>query len=196
MSPVIWMSAFVGVVIFLMQSETASGEMCYAPCRNGREYLVRNLPDKNQAAQLLDETHQQLIKACLVLQKNHPDDPRVSRLVSRFANTTICESLANNGNTSYSINKGEKIYLCLRAKDGSNSFVDPNLLLFVALHEISHIMTTSVGHTPEFWENFKFVLENCQAANIYQCIDFSKDPRAYCGMTVTNSPASCPAPQK
>ena len=30
---------------------------------------------------------------------------------------------------------------------------------FVALHELSHVMTVSVGHTQEFWENFKFLLK-------------------------------------
>ena len=31
--------------------------------------------------------------------------------------------------------------------------VDKNLLLFVALHELSHIMTVSLNHTEEFWDN-------------------------------------------
>ena len=30
--------------------------------------------------------------------------------------------------------------------------------MFVTLHELAHVMTVSVGHTEEFWTNFKFLL--------------------------------------
>ena len=36
---------------------------------------------------------------------------------------------------------------------------DENTLTFVALHELSHVMTVSVGHKQEFWDNFKFILK-------------------------------------
>jgi predicted metal-dependent hydrolase len=58
----------------------------------------------------------------------------------------------------------------------------------VALHELSHIMTTSIGHKQEFWQNFKFVLENAKEANIYQPIDYKKNPKEYCGMTINDNP--------
>ena len=31
--------------------------------------------------------------------------------------------------------------------------------MFVAIHELAHIMTESVGHEPEFWDNMGFLLE-------------------------------------
>jgi len=193
-SVVLWVTVFVVFMMFLMQADKSWGDMTYMKSReNFKEYRVRNLDDKQEAAEILGRTHERLKKACKLLARNHPNDPRVQRLNNRFPNTTLAEADGSGNHTSYSINKGEKIVLCLRAKDGSNRFVDENLLLFVALHELSHIMTKSVGHTPEFWSNFKFVLENCQRAGLYRCIDFSKTPMPYCGITVTNSPASCSA---
>jgi predicted metal-dependent hydrolase len=35
--------------------------------------------------------------------------------------------------------------------------------MFVAIHEMSHTCTKSVGHKSEFWENFKFLLENAKS---------------------------------
>jgi predicted metal-dependent hydrolase len=61
-------------------------------------------------------------------------------------------------------------------------------LTFVALHELSHIMTLSIGHKLEFWENFKFVLECAKEAGIHDPLNYKKDPRQYCGMSITDNP--------
>lgn len=189
---IIWITVFVIIITVIMKGEEIMGDMTYVQSRETfLQYRVRNLPDKEEASNMLGRTHIKLRKACEILQRNHPEDERVQRLNKRFPDTTLAEADGSGNHTSYSINKGEKIVLCMRSKDGSNSFVDENLLLFVALHELSHIMTKSVGHTQEFWDNFKFVLENCQKDGLYKCIDFSKSPMPYCGITVTNSPLSC-----
>ena len=49
-------------------------------------------------------------------------------------------------------------------------------------------MTKSIGHTPEFWKNFKFLLQNAVAINLYTNEDYSKNPKPYCGIKVTDSP--------
>ena len=66
--------------------------------------------------------------------------------------------------------------------------IDLNTLTFVALHELSHIMTTSIGHKQEFWNNFKFLLKNAKDANIYIPIDYENNPTEYCGMTLNDNP--------
>jgi predicted metal-dependent hydrolase len=60
--------------------------------------------------------------------------------------------------------------------------------MFVAIHEIAHIMTLSVGHTEEFWQNFKFLLEHAVQLGIYEPIDYKKNPKNYCGMTISDNP--------
>ena len=61
-------------------------------------------------------------------------------------------------------------------------------LMFVALHELSHIMTESTGHTTEFWKNFKFLLENAVEFDIYEPINYKENPEQYCGMQITDNP--------
>ena len=53
-------------------------------------------------------------------------------------------------------------------------------MMFVALHELGHLMTKSVGHEPEFWDNFKILLKVGIDINVYQHIDFHKNPKDYC----------------
>ena len=31
--------------------------------------------------------------------------------------------------------------------------------MFVALHELAHVMSSSIGHTEEFWDNFRYLLK-------------------------------------
>ena len=63
-----------------------------------------------------------------------------------------------------------------------------NTLTFVAIHELSHVMTKSIGHKQEFWENFKFLLENAKEINVYNPVDYKKSPQEYCGMQITENP--------
>lgn len=184
-----------GVVLtlsYLIKREKDNDSMCYVrSTTNGKEYRVRKLEDKSHACELLASTHDKLLSICNHLHNKYPKDKRVKKLMRRFPYTSLCESEGSSSQTSYSINKGEKIVLCMRSKNGSNKLVDPNLLLFVALHELAHIMTNSIGHKTEFWDNFKFLLKESQENGYYQCINFSSNPQKYCGISVTSSPMPC-----
>jgi hypothetical protein len=189
---ILLITIFVVVAAFSVKLEESWSDLTYVTCPlDGVSYRVRNLPDKERAAELLARTRSKLFTACELMKQRHGSNPRVQRMVERFKSTQLAEAEGSEKNTSYSINKGDKIVLCLRQKDGSNRMVDENLLLFVALHELSHIMTKSIGHTDEFWNNFRIVLETCQEAGLYKCQDFSANPQKYCGITVTNTPAPC-----
>ena len=87
------------------------------------------------------------------------------------------------------MNKGEEIHLCLRQRAGGNeALVHENVMTFVALHELSHVCTESVGHGPDFWNNFGWVLKEAEAAQLYQYTDFQAQPVTYCGVSITDSP--------
>ena len=152
-------------------------------------YLVRDLPDKQQASDLLAEIKINLIKLQTHLTKISPDDKRVKQLNKNFTDKSILRETTEKANTtSYSINKGEKIVFCLRSRDVEEVLADINTLIFVAIHEYSHIGTESVGHTPEFWENFKWILEESINIGIYKQVDYKSNPEDYCGMKITGSP--------
>ena len=66
--------------------------------------------------------------------------------------------------------------------------IDENTLTFLAVHELAHVMTESVGHTKEFWQNFKFLLKDAVKMGIYTPVDYKKKPKSYCGMNITDNP--------
>jgi len=75
-----------------------------------------------------------------------------------------------------------------KKKNGEGGLIDSNTLMFVAIHELSHIATQSIGHTKEFWENFKFLLKESEKINIYNPIDYKKKPEEYCGISIKDNP--------
>ena len=169
--------------------EHLSNEVIYVKSElDNKEYLVRNLKDKNEAANVLARIRMKLEKICKIMKEKYPNDESVSLMNERFNADNISESGKSNQYTSYSVNKGEKIVFCIRQKDEAESLVDENSITFVSIHELAHIMTTSVGHTPEFWDNFKRLLKEAIANDLYVKEDYSKNPKAYCGITISDNP--------
>jgi hypothetical protein len=155
---------------------------------DNNEYLVRNMQDKEAAANMLAKIRMKLQKICQVMKKKYPNDESVSRMIERFNPDNMTEAGKNNQYTSYSVNKGEKIVFCIRQKNESESLVDENTMTFVSIHELGHIMTKSVGHTPEFWDNFKRLLKVAIEEGLYTKEDYVHNPKEYCGIKVSDSP--------
>ena len=155
---------------------------------DGNKYCVRERAKINDAADLLATVTEKCNKLVIYLKEKHSDDEDVKRLIEGFNPKKISETLPTSELTAYSENKGEKIAFCLNKTKNSTTLIDINTLTFVAIHELSHIMTKSIGHKQEFWENFKFLLENAKDAGLYTPVDYKKKPQGYCGMTITDSP--------
>lgn len=152
---------------------------------DNKKYEVQRKDDSKEAADLIATIRQKLMTLVNHLKQAFPGDDRVERMKNNFKPDNIKEGLETPGTTSYSINKGEQIVLCLRT---NNKLVDINTMMFVVLHELSHIATTEIGHTPLFWENFKWILEESINIGIYTKVDYSKNSLEYCGMDITSSP--------
>lgn len=181
---------FVAVVIyFYMKNSDDVNLKCIISKVDGEEYCVRRRKDVDSAADLLAHTIHKLEDLVKYLKEKHPDDPRTKRISEKFNGTKIKETLPTSKYKAYSENKGEKLAFCLNSgKNNSNKLIDENTLTFVALHELAHIGTLEVGHTPTYWQNFKFILENAVEADIYVPVDYKKKPVGYCGMTITDNP--------
>jgi CCR4-NOT transcriptional regulation complex NOT5 subunit len=150
-----------------------------------RVYIVRKLPNSQAAADYLAEINGHLTRLVKHMIAKYPDNIEIQQLYKNYNPESVSEGSADSGYTSYSVNKGEKLILCIRQRD--NSFVDLNVVIYVAIHELGHIMTTEVGHTDHFWENFKILLEEAISMGIYQKVDFKQSPHDYCGIKITNS---------
>lgn len=158
--------------------------------KDSRPYLVRNLPDKEKAAGLMAEIRNNLLKLINHLKKQFPKDPRVNRLEEKFNPDNMSESSPDSTYTSYSVNKGEKLVFCLRQKDATQRLIDLNTMMFVAIHELAHIMTHSVGHTKEFWNNMRFLLDIAMSKDVgvYSYQPYHRQPQSYCGITISDTP--------
>tara|TARA_B100001250_G_scaffold136166_1_gene116571 strand:- start:915 stop:1520 length:606 start_codon:yes stop_codon:yes gene_type:complete len=152
-------------------------------------YVVRNSEDKQQAADLLANVSKRLHKLVSKMSEKYgKSHSGVSLLKQRFKGHEIRESLPKANQTSYSLNKGEKIVLCIRARNRTQTLTDINTITFVALHEMAHIMTVSIGHKKEFWENFRFILAHAIKWKIYTPVNYSASPKPYCGIKITDTP--------
>jgi hypothetical protein len=161
---------------------------CIIASKDGNRYCVREREKLELAANLLATVTEKCKQMVNYMKDKHPDDDRVKRLVEGFNPKKISETLPTSELTAYSENKGEKIAFCLNTTKDGNKLIDINTLTFVALHELSHIMTKSIGHKQEFWENFKFLLTNAKEAGIYEPVDYKNNPQQYCGMTINDNP--------
>ena len=158
---------------------------------DGRTYRVRDMADKQQAADLLAKVRLRISTLCDSLEKKYPDKEQVKQITRNFRADPdrFLEATPDAQHTSYSVNKGDSVHLCLRQRQGSNeSLVQENVMVFVGIHELSHICTKSVGHTPEFWNNFGWLLKEAEGSGLYQYTDFQAQPVSYCGMSITDSP--------
>lgn len=154
---------------------------------DNHHYWVRNMPDKSQAANTLAVIKSNMNKLIDYLQKNIDQFPEqtsnIKDLVKRTRKIYIMETPKDEKFTSYTINKGEKIVFCLRSKILHNIH-DMNTIMYVVIHETSHIACPEYGHTPLFKEIFKFLLVQANKIGVYKIENYRKSPVSYCGMEI------------
>lgn len=155
---------------------------------DGNTYCVRERGKLELAADLLAEATKNMKKLVKYMEKKHSSNPAVKRLVENFNPDKISETLPTSEHTAYSENKGEKMAFCLNEDKQGTRLIDLSTLTFVAIHELAHLMTVSIGHKEEFWDNFKFLLKNAKEAGIYEPVDYSKSPVQYCGTRIDENP--------
>ena len=155
---------------------------------NNKKYCVQEEFNKSdEAVELLAKLHNQMSDLVSDLEKHYPSDERVKRLVKGFRRAEI-EEAPNDEGSSYTINKGDLVALCLRHKKDGHPFHDYNTLLFVIIHEMSHIASISEGHNSEFITNFKWLLKEAKTFGYYEPVNYQNSPITYCGVKVTNNP--------
>ena len=116
------------------------------------------------------------LKKKLEILINQPNKKWTGHLESLNNRYILNEIKLYVGSKSYTINK-TRIYMCIR--DSNNHYYDDNSLMFVLLHEISHVICKSIGHTEEFHKIFEDLLVEAEKVGIYN----SKIPmiKNYCG---------------
>jgi hypothetical protein len=90
-----------------------------------------------------------------------PYDPKVDELKRKLAlvHPKAKQLQFYTDKKSYTINK-KKMHLCV--KDENNEYYDDNMLIYVSLHELSHVLCNEIGHTPKFWAIFEDILDKAE----------------------------------
>ena len=172
-----------------------SSEVSFQESFNGEQYLVRNLEDKDKAADTLSQIKSNLKKLSEYITEisNKSNDERgifikeyINNINNKFDFIIFRESTDNSIFTSYSINKGEEIVFCLRSKN-DDKIHDINELMYVAIHEIAHVGCPEIGHTPLFRRINKELLKYAIECGVYKYKDYNSSPEDYCGIELTNN---------
>lgn len=178
---------FILIIFFYMNFIRKQIYLEKVKANNGIEFLVRNLPDKVEAANKLGSISDSLKNLVNNLNENDDKSNYIKNLKEAFNPEYITENIPGSIYVAYSVNKGEELSLCIREKN-TEKFIDDNTIIFVAIHELSHIMTPETGHTPLFWDNMKYLLEKAASQGIYMPQDYSQSPVEYCGMDIISTP--------
>lgn len=152
---------------------------------DNRDYNVQIRDDAQEAANLIAQVRQKLITLVDHMYRTYPSNPKVIKLKKNFNPDVLKEGIDDPKYTTYTVNKGEEIVLCLRT---NGQLVDLNVLTFVCIHELSHIGNETIGHDDPFWEFFKELLLEAINIGVYTNYDYKTQNVQYCGMTITDSP--------
>lgn len=118
---------------------------------------------------------------------------RISQLINKYDPDSVYEisPLNTSGVTSYTQDK-RTLILCLRHKEkdanGNNELHDINTIMFVVVHELSHMMNDLWGHKINFWILFKFMLQNSVDCEVYKPVNYALHPIKYCGLALSYNP--------
>lgn len=189
---------FISILIFFICINKTEALFIESSIDNNL-YLVRNINDKIDAANVLATIKHNLNKLIVHLREKINEtkknniispileyEPYINRMWNRISNTEYRENSSDNNYTSYSVNKGEELVFCIRSKK-NNNIHEMNLLMYVAIHELSHIGCPEIGHTALFSKINKFLLENAMKIGIYKYKNYSSYPIEYCGMDLNTN---------
>ena len=170
-------------------------QVCYVKTYDDQIFLVRNLVDKQYAANMLYNIRKQLMLLINTIvsemeNTNHKYSKQYyaycKTIQNRLPHSVIKESSHKSHYTSYTTNKGEEIVFCLRSKI-DNSLHDINELLYVAIHEIGHVGCPEIGHTELFHRINKFLLMEAKNKGIYSYENYAVNEKHYCGINLNNT---------
>lgn len=161
---------------------------------DNKYYLVRDVVDKQNAANILGQISNNVKTLSEYLYKIKNNETYVEYikyidiLHNKYKNIVYVESSQDSIYTSYSVNKGEQIVFCLRSKRSNNEIHNLNLIMYVVLHEISHVACPVYdNHGPLFQKIFGFLTKQAIELGLYSKIDFVKNPVEYCGLNINKS---------
>ena len=164
---------------------------------DNRDYQVRSGFDKQQRADLLAFINGKLEMIVNNLRKEKDPNDAIKRLIKNWDSGITIKEIGNLENdAAYVINK-KNMSFCLQNSKNVN-LPELNLITYVGIHELAHIMSEEIGHGKEFVKNFEFLLQYSKEIDYYDpilkqvlplFISLDKLPTSdnYCGVSLANS---------
>lgn len=166
--------------------------LVYVESQTGTKFLVNNEPDKQIKSDMISRVVENMYKIKNYLVRNIENfqdmKPYIKQLDENFneSRTTIYETDPTTEYTSYSVNKGEELSICLKSKK-NGKIHDINLLMYVVIHEMAHFACPEIGHGELFKKIFRYLIEVAIKLNVYEKVDYNTNPVEYCGMVLSSS---------
>lgn len=182
-------------ILYLRRNNQIIEKMSLVVAFDRKKYLVRDLNTKFESANLLAKLMNNLKILISTLKKRSESTndielrkfkPFIETIFNKIDNVKVRENEGSSDLTSYSINKGEELVFCIRSKT-NNQIHNINELMYVAIHEISHIGCPETGHTRLFAKINLFLLQRAVQLGLYHYRDYASYPVEYCGMILTTS---------
>jgi predicted metal-dependent hydrolase len=188
-------SIFIAMVIILIYIYLfPNNNLKYIEASNGEHFTVYSDTPENEKnkANLLAKIVENMYKLKNHLIENVKNFPEYAEYIKQLnenfneSRTQILETDFDSDLTSFSVNKGEEVSFCLKSKK-TREIHDINLMMYVAIHEMSHFACPEIGHGDLFKKIFRKFIEEAIIINIYTKVDYSETPVEYCGMILSSS---------
>jgi hypothetical protein len=199
---IVIMLGMILVIYFLYHMIYTYSEIKYVKSDvDGNVYLIRRGNNKSEkflkdSANTLALINKNVIGLVDYLFKNfnNRDDKFyfIKKLKENYKQYIISEAAVDPRYTTYTIDKRD-MHICLRTRDTNEKVYDMNILMYVILHELAHLCNYNkngeaiLGHGSEFRDIFKFLVEESIKIGIYNHVNYSAEPREYCGIMITTS---------
>ena len=147
---------------------------------DNNKYLVNNTHKKHEVSDAIAKLNQNMKS----LMERLSNKEIKKKLEDRTQNTEFMENAKKfppKKETSYTVNKGDRIVLCV-VDYATMELYDMNTLMYVVIHELAHIANDTIGHDDSFYSIFNYLLQESIFTGIYSFYNFDKLPLRYCGL--------------
>ena len=190
---------FIVMLLAVLYYRNYHGTTLVQSISNLQSYRVMAIGDKQHASDMiahLDDFARSYIQNMKIKYGEVGNlDPLGYELVQNLSarykgGNSLSENPPLNNETSYTLNKGDYITLCLRQKVPPYKLHSLEVLKYVFLHELTHVAMSmsDPGHSSNFWKQFKFILREATAQGMYVPIDYSAAHETYCGTEIKYNP--------
>lgn len=157
---------------------------------DNKYYLVNKKNKyKHHSSIILSIIRFKMIKLTESIKITKENEIYIMNIKKKIYNTIFTENkniFPKSNTTSYSLNKGDKIILCLYNYK-INKFYDLNTLIYVSIHELAHVANPTIGHDESFYYILNILLNQAIYLKIYNFYNYEKLPKKYCGIVINSN---------